>query len=345
MRTIESVLLKESFLQLSRFQPALFDDKHRFTLQNGTVVTVYAPGVIGFCPLDMGQKDIVLSSGIHGNETAPIEICQGFVTAILSGEMHIAHRVLFIFGNLSAMNLGERFVEENMNRLFCGHHSNPPGLVNDERKRAKLLEQVMTEFYNDIALESQPRVRLHYDLHTAIRRSKNEKFAVYPFLHGKTHCKEQLMFMHVCGVNTVLLSASPTTTFSYFSSRLLATHSFTVELGQVKPFGQNDMSRFSQAKQALQRLLTEQEVVLPNFSPDKLMLYRVNQVIHKTKEDFRLNFSDDQPNFTEYAKGCVLAEESGNQYVAEQDGEAIVFPNANVAIGQRALLTVVPTSI
>jgi succinylglutamate desuccinylase len=41
----------------------------------------------------------------------------------------------------------------------------------------------------------------------------------------------------------------------------------------------------------------------------------------------------------------VLASENGKDYIAEHEGEAIVFPNANVAIGQRALLTVVPTTL
>ena len=69
------------------------------------------------------------------------------------------------------------------------------------------------------------------------------------------------------------------------------------------------------------------------------------QVINRNEEQFTLHFDDDTPNFTDYPKGTVLASETGKEYVAEQDGEAIVFPNAKVAIGQRALLTVVPTTL
>ena len=47
----------------------------------------------------------------------------------------------------------------------------------------------ITEFFEYAAYE-----KLHYDMHTAIRASKNEKFAVYPFMHGRPHSKEQLSF-------------------------------------------------------------------------------------------------------------------------------------------------------
>jgi succinylglutamate desuccinylase len=40
-----------------------------------------------------------------------------------------------------------------------------------------------------------------------------------------------------------------------------------------------------------------------------------------------------------------MASETGNEYRAQFEGEAVVFPNANVEIGQRALLTVIPTNI
>ena len=49
--------------------------------------------------------------------------------------------------------------------------------------------------------------------------------------------------------------------------------------------------------------------------------------------------------FTEFALGEVMASDGETQYTANVDGEAIIFPNANVALGQRALLTVKPTQI
>lgn len=340
---IQSLIEKGDFLTQSRQNPQLLDTPLDFVLDNGTHVLITAPGIISFTPKDMGEKDIVLSSGVHGNETAPIEICDAFVQQILTDKISLKHRVLFLFGNLPAMDIAERFVEENMNRLFSGAHSEGEGVINAERHRAKLLEESVAAFFN--ASDHAERSRFHYDLHTAIRASKNEKFAVYPYLHGKPRNKEQLQFLLACGINTVMLSESPTTTFSYFSSHLFGAHAFTVELGKVRPFGQNDMSRFEQARLTLLRMICGQDMQLKDFDESDFLLYRVNQIINKTKEDFRLNFADDVPNFTDYPQGELLAQESGQRFVAQQDGEAIVFPNANVALGQRALLTVVPTTL
>lgn len=330
------------FLSLSRTSPERFQTPTTFTLSNGCTVTIPGPGIIAFEPPVPGKKDIVLSCGVHGNETAPIEICDELVQGLLSGGLQARHRVLFLFGNLPAMDIAERFVEENMNRLFSGAHSQGPGLVNDERRRAKALEDAIRGFY---AGRKEAGERLHYDLHTAIRASKNDKFAVYPFLHGKAHSREQLQFLLACGVNTILLSESPTTTFSYFSSTQFGAHAFTVELGKVKPFGHNNMDDFADAKATLTSLIVEANLALPPFDEQQLLLYRVNQVINREKEDFSLHFADDVPNFTDYSAGTLLASEPGVEYRAQQDGEAIVFPNAKVALGQRALLTVVPTTL
>ena len=105
------------------------------------------------------------------------------------------------------------------------------------------------------------------------------------------------------------------------------------------------MTRFEEAKQSLIRLISENAPSFGEFKADNFDIYRVNQTINRNHEDFQLHFDDDTPNFTDYAKGTLLASEPGREYHAEQDGEAIVFPNANVAIGQRALLTVIPAEV
>ena len=112
----------------------------------------------------------------------------------------------------------------------------------------------------------------------------------------------------------------------------------------MQPFGQNDMARFEEARNALISLVCEQHISLNDDLSD-MVIYRVNQVINKQADDFVLHFADDTPNFMDFAEGDKLASETGAEYFAEQDGEAVVFPNANVAIGQRAILTVVPASL
>ncbi len=314
----------------------------QFKLDNGTDVEVLDTGVIKFTPSVPTQKDIVISSAVHGNETAPIEICDNLIKNIINQSITIKQRVLFIFGNPASINIGKRFVEENLNRLFTGEHSKGPGLCNKERKRAKQLEIYVRDFYNEI---SDDRYRCHYDLHTAIRGSKNEKFAVYPFLNGKPWKKQQLSFLLDSGVNTVLMMKSPATTFSYYSSSEFDADAFTIELGQVKPFGENDMARFKDINDTLLKLITQKELTFKTFNADEFELFSVYRAINRTEEEFSFPFSDDVVNFTSFKKGELLATDGMHKIAAEVEGEAIIFPNAEVAIGQRALLTVVPLDI
>ena len=267
------------------------------------------------------------------------------ISNILAGEFTPKHPVLFIFGNPASINIEQRFVEENMNRLFSGAHSkglDPQGrTTNNERIRAQNLETYVTRFFELYPNSS----KTHYDLHTAIRDSAHEKFAVYPYLHGGKWQKQQFEILRAMGVTTFLLMQKSATTFSYYSSKFHNADAFTIELGKVRPFGQNDQSKFAATKQTLANLLLGKVFDGELFDSNNYQLMSVFREINKQYNDFELCFSDDLANFTEFKKGDVIATENNVNVEIEQDGEAIVFPNANVEIGQRALLTVIPTEI
>ncbi|HSG53158.1 MAG TPA: succinylglutamate desuccinylase [Rheinheimera sp.] len=333
------------FLALTQQHPVTLQP-FDFTLADNTRVSVWDSGVICFEPASLTHKDIVLSCGVHGNETAPIEICAELVQDVILGKLPLQHRLLVLFGNPAAMNAGKREISENLNRLFSGHHSMGEGLVNAERLRAKALEDYVSRFYGEKRVTKMvPRNRYLYDLHTAIRGSRFEKFAVYPFLHGKPWQKAQFEFLRECDVTTVLLMQTPASTFSYYAANTHGADAFTIELGKVRPFGQNDMSRFAKARHTLRVLVSEAEVATQPFVETDFQLYQVYRAINKQTDAFVLNFADDVENFTSYPVGTVLATDGDIEYRVEQDGEALIFPNAKVAIGQRAMLMVVPTSV
>jgi succinylglutamate desuccinylase len=152
--TIHMLKQQGNFLSLSRTQPSLYAISFQFLIDQHTQVNVIAEGIISFEPIAESDKDIVLSCGVHGNETAPIEICDELVKAILTGKIVVKQRTLFLFGNLPAMDIAERFIEENMNRLFSGEHNNLAAgqQMNDERRRAKQLEEAVKVFYLGIEL-------------------------------------------------------------------------------------------------------------------------------------------------------------------------------------------------
>jgi len=355
----QELLANGDFLHLTRsheFSMAKFhfDVVCRHSLAK-TKVSVLDTGIIVFEPLShRSSKDIVLSSAVHGNETAPIEICNELIKQVILGDLHLEHRTLFLFGNPPSINISKRFVEENLNRLFSGGHSidqgQGAGLINKERHRALLLENTVRDFFiagaEQASLSTSKAIeRFHYDLHTAIRGSKNDKFAVYPFRQNKPWVKTQLQFMLACGINTILFSNSPTTTFSYFSSNEFGAHAFTVELGKVMPFGENDMAKFSKVKTSLSRLISEKSLTLPDYNKDDFSFFEIDQIIDRQHEDFEFHFADNVENFTDFPVATVIATDGDKVIKTKKQGEAIIFPNAKVAIGQRALLTVIPVVI
>lgn len=330
------------FLSLTRQNPNGLAPS-QFQLENGTEVQIWDTGVICFTPEDVQDKDIVLSCGVHGNETAPIELCAELVSDVLQQKLVLKQRTLVLFGNPWAINAGKREVEENLNRLFSGHHSKGAGLINAERNRALALEKYVTRFYQQAPVGT--RKRYLYDLHTAIRGSRFEKFAVYPYLHERKWQQNQFEFLLACGVSTVLLMQTAASTFSYYASHQHGADSFTVELGKVRPFGENDMSRFTEVRQSLRALVADEALAVKPFVESDFHLYEVYRSINKQTQDFKLHFANDVENFTTYPVGTLLATDGDTEYRVEKEGEALIFPNAKVAIGQRAMLMVVPRSV
>jgi succinylglutamate desuccinylase len=335
---IQQLKSQGNFFSLSMALSSELKSGLSFALDNNTQVDITDVGLIRFTPSQKPRKAIVLSCAVHGNETAPIELCDDLVKRILTGQITLSQPLLIIFANLPAIAIEKRFVEENMNRLFSGAHSQSDSIMNTERKRAAQLERVVGAFFESYEAQVE---RHHYDLHTAIRDSKHEKFAVYPYTHGESRSELSCRFLKASGIDTILLSDRPTTTFSYFSANEFGAIAFTLELGKVKPFGRNDMNRFSDIKQQIEALISVQTYHSPDVDIDDLNIYRVNQTILRQSESFELHFDDDIPNFTAFAQGEAMATNGDTVYKAEHDGEAIVFPNAKVAMGQRALLTIV----
>src|SRR6218665_2334488 len=105
-----------------------------------------------------GGLDLLLSAGIHGNETAPIELLDRLLQGIASGQLIPRARILFLFGNPEAIRRGERYIEQDINRLFSGRHEQTSGF---EALRACELERLSATFFNQ-APSDTPRQRLHY---------------------------------------------------------------------------------------------------------------------------------------------------------------------------------------
>ncbi len=302
-----------------------------------------APGILQFQPKKHSNKYLLLSAGVHGNETAPIEIVNDLVKQIFKGELELELNLLVIIGNPRAMLFEQRFTGYNLNRLFNGewknHLDNEAALY--EAQRAELIEKVAERFYHS-HLMGMGAECYHYDLHTAIKPSLHQKFAIYPYLEERKHCTAQMKFLLDAGVDTILLAHKPATTFSYYTSHNFKAHAFTVELGKVKPFGQNNRDDFKQAEHTLSNLISDQYCFDKDADISGINLYQVKKELLRTSEMDELAFdSANTANFTQFAQGTLLLDAGKHSYLTEEDGEAIVFPNNKVPVGQRMCLVVV----
>jgi len=114
-----------------------------------------------------------------------------------------------------------------------------------------------------------------------------------------------------------------------------------VELGKVRKFGDNVMSKFEQATQGLRELISAQECF--QRQPNAIQVFTVVEEVIKLSDEFKLHIEDEAKNFTAFVKDTLLASDVGYQYRTKIDGERFVFPIIDVPIGQRAMLVVAPT--
>lgn len=280
-------------------------------------------------------SDVLLSSGIHGNETAPIELADRLLQGIARGEIKPRTRILFLFGNPEAMRRGERYLELDVNRLFNGRHEQSVG---PEAMRAAELEQLARTFF------SVPgRSRLHYDLHTAIRGSKIEQFALYPWKDGRQHSRAELARLRAAGMEAVLLQNKTSITFTAFTYEQLEAESFTLELGKARPFGHNQGVDVSRLETRLKQIIEGNEPTTESL--DGLKLFSVSREVIKHSDAFVLHLPADVENFSELEKGYLLAEDiAKTRWVIEEEGARIIFPNPKVKNGLRAGILIVPTT-
>jgi succinylglutamate desuccinylase len=319
---------------------AVTSDQVNFTVERTYLpdldlhITLEAPGVVSLIPKQGSQRAIVLSCAVHGNETAPIELCEQLFEDILTGSIVLDCRLLLVVANLEAMRQGVRFCDENLNRLFV---ETSPEHDNLEVRRAEELKPLIANFF-----QADDSERIHFDLHTAIRDSKYTKFAIYPYLPEGNWDEDLMQWLTNADIEAILLSNKLSGTFSCYSSLHYGAHALTVELGKARPFGKNDHDTLSEFKVSLQHLLSDAKTLRQQPTPRKPRVFQVVAEVLRHNEKFALNLADDFANFTEVDNGYQLTEDGAESFVIQGYNQAIVFPNDKVPVGQRVALVIEP---
>ena len=330
----EQLFGTQSFLQFTLANDSMLEEPS-FSIDNDIHMELWDRGVLYIFPGGNSNKNsILLSVAVHGNETAPIEIIDQMVRDIFAGKIIPKHRLLIVIANPEAIKIDRREVDENMNRLFSSELS-AVSRDSDERQRSRKLMKYSSEFF-----KKEAQQKIHYDLHTAIRDSFYKQFAVSPNRIELLATESQYSVLGQWGIEAILSTTEKSATYSSFTANHCGATSFTLELGKVKPFGENDLEDFAAVIAGLENAISG---TLTTGAEKKVVLrFRVAGEVLKQTDNFRLCFASNIANFTEFELGEILATDNGYQYAVKERGERILFPNENVAIGQRALVIIRP---
>ncbi|WP_179949686.1 succinylglutamate desuccinylase [Burkholderia sp. ABCPW 11] len=286
------------------------------------------------------RASVLVSAGVHGDETAPIELLSMLVRDLASGALPLACRLLVVLGNVPAMRAGERYFDDDLNRLFSGRHAQAP--ASREAPRAAQLEAAASAFF---AAAPAAGARWHIDMHTAIRASVFEQFALLPYT-GTPPTRAMVEWLGDARIAAVLLHTAKGNTYSHFTAEHCGALACTLELGKVRPFGQNDLTRFAPADRAVRKLVSgvPTDGDAGGGHPSLPRVFTVIDQITKQSDALKLFVAADVANFTAFPRGTVLAQDGDYRYTVQHDEERIVFPNPTVKPGLRAGLLVVDTT-
>lgn len=300
----------------------------------GFEVRLPARGILQITsPAQRGERlSVLLSVGVHGDETAPIEMLAHLLAALAGAPHALAVDLMVVVGNPDAIRQGRRFVDVDMNRLFAGAGKAPPHAA--ETARADLIMAATAAFFSAPAT-----AKWHLDLHTAIRRSHYPKFAIVPQATGVSGKAAMLAWLGGADIAAVILNSKPASTYSAYTAREFGAVSCTAELGQVGVLGQNDLHQLAGMQAAIDALI--RSGTTQPLHPHAPHVFQVAQEIIKHSDAFRMEPDRATQNFTALAPQALIAQDGEIVYRVGPVQEYVVFPNPDVHIGQRAGLMVV----
>ncbi|HEV7816459.1 MAG TPA: succinylglutamate desuccinylase, partial [Janthinobacterium sp.] len=298
----------------------------------GFAVGEPAPGILQVRAAAAGGREqraaVLLSVGVHGDETGPIEVLAHLLDALSLQPAALAVDLMVCVGNLAAIRAGKRFIDADLNRMFRSVRGPLAGAA--EAARADQMIAARADFFRG----SGPR-RWHLDLHTAIRPSLYPTFAVVPDLIADEGKRALTAWLGRAAIGAIILNPQSAGTYSYHTAEHHGAAAGTVELGRVGALGRNDLAQFDDVAQALDHLLRG-----AHAAPARAMaaphVFKVAQEIIKLSDDFRMSFDRSTQNFTALPAGAVIASDGATVYTVRHAEELVVFPNPDVRAGLRA---------
>lgn len=289
------------------------------------ILTIKRPGA---------RASVLVSVGVHGDETGPIEMVAHLLEALSHQASALAVDLMLCVGNIGAIRAGKRFIDADLNRMFRAQRGTLEGTA--EAARADVMIAATSAFFADAG-----PVRWHLDLHTAIRPSVYPMFAIVPELIADEGKRALIAWLGRAAIGAIIMNPQSAGTYSYYSAEHHGAAGSTVELGRVGTLGRNDLSQFADAAQALDDLLRGAAPKAPARQPH---VFNTAQQIIKLSDRFQMAFGRDTQNFTALPQGAEIARDGDTVYTVKHAEELVVFPNPDVRVGLRAGLMVVRVS-
>ncbi|MES2118280.1 MAG: succinylglutamate desuccinylase [Pseudomonadota bacterium] len=284
------------------------------------------------------RASVLVSVGVHGDETGPIEVVAHLFDALScdvgADATALAVDLMLCVGNIGAIRAGKRFIDADLNRMFRAERGTLAGTA--EAARADVMMAATTAFFDGAG-----PVRWHLDLHTAIRPSVYPTFAIVPELIEAGARGQLIDWLGAAGIGAIIMNPQSAGTYSYYSSEHHGAAGTTVELGRIGTLGQNDIGQFAEAAQALDALLRD---VAPAAAGRQPHIFNTAQQIIKLSDQFQMAFGRETQNFTALPQGAEIARDGDTVYTVQHAQEYVVFPNPDVRVGLRAGLMVVRAS-
>jgi succinylglutamate desuccinylase len=302
--------------------------------QGGLRTALPASGMLHLQSPVPATMRLLISVGVHGNETAPIEMMAAVLDSLAQAPQSLAVDLLLVVGNPSAVADGSRFIDADLNRLFTVRR----GALQDaaEAARADIIMQASAVFFGGEAGQ-----KWHLDLHSAIRPSRYARFAVVPAQADDASQNPMIAWLGSAGIDAVLFNSQRASTYSAFTAREAGAFACTVELGQVGVLGDNPADQLQQTQAAVLRLLSGQAAATGIAGGMMPARFRVAQELIKRSDDFHMTIDGAAHNFTAFAPHAVIATDGETTIRVGPITEYVVFPNPKVLVGQRAGLMVV----
>ena len=297
----------------------------------GFAVALPARGIMTIKLAASPRASVVLSVGVHGDETGPIEVLAHVLDALSYAPSELAVDLMVCVGNVDAIAAGKRFIDADLNRMFRPVRGSLADAA--EATRADTMIKATEDFFAGAG-----PARWHLDLHTAIRPSVYPTFAIVPDLIADEGKAALVAWLGQAAIGAIIMNPSSAGTYSYYSAEHHGAAASTVELGRIGVLGQNDLSQFADVQAALEGLLRgapgKQAVAEPH-------VFKVAQEVIKLTDGFRMAFDRNTQNFTALRQGDVIATDGDTVYTVKHAEELVVFPNPDVRAGLRAGLMVV----